>query len=245
MLRVILVDDEALARQGLRAGLENLPGVEVCGEAADMTQALQAIPALAPDALFLDIRMPRGDGFALLNKLPAPPPVVFVTAHSEYAVQAFDIQAVDYLLKPVRPARLAEAVDRLRATLGRDSEEPAYGETDRICLRTPERTIVTAAADIVLLEAEGDFTRVTVDGEQPLLICQTIGNFERTLPGPPLVRLDRSLMINLERVETIEVSPTRGARVTLRGFERPVELGRAALRRLREALPQVADDLAE
>jgi two-component system LytT family response regulator len=245
MLRVMLVDDEALARQGLRAGLENLPGVEVCGEAADMTQALQAIPALAPDALFLDIRMPRGDGFTLLNKLTAPPAVVFVTAHSEYAVQAFDIQAVDYLLKPVRPARLAEAVDRLRAALGRDSEEPAYGETDRICLRTPERTIVTTAADIVLLEAEGDFTRVTVDGEQPLLICQTIGNFERTLPGPPLVRLDRSLMINLERVETIEVSPTRGARVTLRGLERPVELGRAALRRLREALPQVADDLAE
>ncbi|MGA0849739.1 MAG: LytR/AlgR family response regulator transcription factor [Chthoniobacterales bacterium] len=245
MLRVMLVDDEALARQGLRAGLENLPGVEVCGEAADMTQALQAIPALAPDALFLDIRMPRGDGFTLLNKLPAPPAVVFVTAHSEYAVQAFDIQAVDYLLKPVRPARLAEAVDRLRAALGRDSEEPAYGETDRICLRTPERTIVTTAADILLLEAEGDFTRVTVDGEQPLLICQTIGNFERTLPGPPLVRLDRSLMINLERVETIEVSPTRGARVTLRGLERPVELGRAALRRLREALPQVADDLAE
>jgi two-component system LytT family response regulator len=245
MLRVMLVDDEALARQGLRAGLENLPGVEVCGEAADMTQALQAVPALAPDALFLDIRMPRGDGFALLNKLPAPPPVVFVTAHSEYAVQAFDIQAVDYLLKPVRPARLAEAVDRLRAALGRDSEEPAYGETDRICLRTPERTIVTTATDILLLEAEGDFTRVTVDGEQPLLICQTIGNFERTLPGPPLVRLDRSLMINLERVETIEVSPTRGARVTLRGLERPVELGRAALRRLREALPQVADDLAE
>ncbi|MGA0094403.1 MAG: LytR/AlgR family response regulator transcription factor, partial [Chthoniobacterales bacterium] len=165
------------------------------------------------------------------------------TAHSEYAVQAFEIPAVDYLLKPVRPARLAEAVDRLRAALGRDSEEPAYGETDRICLRTPERTIVTTAADILLLEAEGDFTRVTVDGEQPLLICQTIGNFERTLPGPPLVRLDRSLMINIERVETIEVSPTRGARVSLRGLEHPVELGRAALRRLREAIPQVAGDL--
>ena len=99
MLRVMLVDDEALARQGLRAGLEDVPGIEVCGEAANMTQALQAIPALAPDALFLDIRMPRGDGFELLKQLPTHPPVVFVTAHSEYAVQAFGIEAVDYLLK--------------------------------------------------------------------------------------------------------------------------------------------------
>jgi two-component system LytT family response regulator len=240
MLRVMLVDDEALARQGLRAGLEDVPGIEVCGEAANMTQALQAIPALAPDALFLDIRMPRGDGFALLNKLSNPPPVIFVTAHSEYAVQAFEIQAVDYLLKPVRTGRLATAVERLRAALGRGGDEPAYGEGDRICLRTPERSIVTTAADILLLEADGDFTKVTVSGEQPLLICQAIGTFERTLPGPPLVRLDRSLMVNTERVETIEVSPTRGARVTLRGLEPPVELGRTALRRLREAIPPTA-----
>jgi two-component system LytT family response regulator len=245
MLRVMIVDDEALARQGLRAEIGRCSGVEVCGEAGSMTQALHAIPALAPDALFLDIRMPHGNGFDLLKKLPAPPPVVFVTAHSEYAVQAFEVQAVDYLLKPVRPARLAEAVARLQSALGQDGEEPAYGEEDRICLRTPERTLVTRAEDIVLLQAEGDFTRVTVEQEHPLLICQTLGIFERTLPSPPLVRLDRSLMINIERVETIEVSPTRGARVTLRGLEPPVELGRTALRRLREAIPQVAGELEE
>jgi two-component system LytT family response regulator len=245
MLRVMLIDDEPLARQGLRAELGRLPDTEVCGEAGTMTQALQAIPALAPDALFLDIRMPRGDGFDLLKRLPSPPPVVFVTAHSEYAVQAFEVQAVDYLLKPVRPARLAEAVARLQSALGRGTETPAYGEEDRICLRTPERTLVTRAEDIILLQAEGDFTRVTVREEHPLLICQTLGAFERTLPSPPLVRLDRSLMINIERVETIEVSPTRGARVTLRGIEFPVELGRTALRRLREAIPQVATELHE
>ena len=137
MLRVMIVDDEALARQGLRDEIGRCTGVEVCGEAGSMTQALQAIPALAPDALFLDIRMPHGNGFDLLKKLPAAPPVVFVTAHSEYAVQAFEVQAVDYLLKPVRPARLAEAVARLQSALGQGGEEPAYGEEDRICLRTP------------------------------------------------------------------------------------------------------------
>ena len=245
MLRVMLIDDEALARQGLRAELQQLPEVEVCGEAESIEEAVEIIPLVRPQALFLDIRMPHGDGFALLPRLPAPLPVVFVTAHSEFAAQAFEVQAVDYLLKPVRPARLAEAVARLQSALGRGGEEPAYGEEDRICLRTPERTLVTRAEDIVLLQAEGDFTRVTVEQEHPLLICQTLGIFERTLPSPPLIRLDRSLMINIERVETIEVSPTRGARVTLRGLEPPVELGRTALRRLREAIPQVAGELEE
>jgi two-component system LytT family response regulator len=225
--------------------LQQLPEVEVCGEAESIEEAVEIIPLVRPQALFLDIRMPHGDGFALLPRLPAPLPVVFVTAHSEFAAQAFEVQAVDYLLKPVRPARLAEAVARLQSALGRGGEEPAYGEEDRICLRTPERTLVTRAEDIVLLQAEGDFTRVTVEQEHPLLICQTLGIFERTLPSPPLVRLDRSLMINIERVETIEVSPTRGARVTLRGLEPPVELGRTALRRLREAIPQVAGELEE
>jgi two-component system LytT family response regulator len=241
----MLIDDEALARQGLRAELQQLPDVEVCGEAESIEEAVEIIPLVRPQALFLDIRMPHGDGFALLPRLPAPMPVVFVTAHSEFAAQAFEVQAVDYLLKPVRPPRLAEAVARLQSALGHGSEEPTYGEEDRICLRTPERTLVTRAEDIVLLQAEGDFTRVTVEQEHPLLICQTLGIFERTLPSPPLVRLDRSLMINIERVETIEVSPTRGARVTLRGLEPPVELGRTALRRLREAIPQVAGELGE
>jgi two-component system LytT family response regulator len=223
--------------------LQQLPEVEVCGEAESIEEAVEIIPLVRPQALFLDIRMPHGDGFALLPRLPAPLPVVFVTAHSEFAVQAFEVQAVDYLLKPVRPARLAEAVARLQAALGRGGEAPAYGEEDRICLRTPERTLVTRAEDIVLLQAEGDFTRVTIEEQHPLLICQTLGAFERTLPSPPLIRLDRSLMVNLERVETIEVSPTRGARLTLRGLEPPVELGRTALRRLRESIPQVAGEL--
>lgn len=245
MLRVMLIDDEALARQGLRAELQQLPEVEVCGEAESIEEAVEIIPLVRPQALFLDIRMPHGDGFALLPRLPAPLPVVFVTAHSEYAAQAFDVQAVDYLLKPVRAKRLADAVARLRRALGQNGDDPAYGEGDRICLRTPERTLVTRADDVLLLQAEGDFTRVSVADEHSLLICQTLGAFEQTLPNPPLVRLDRSLMINLERVETIEVSPTRGARVTLRGLDEPVELGRTALRRLREAIPQMAGELEE
>lgn len=245
MLRVMLVDDESLARQGLRAALEDVPGVEVCGEADSMARALALLPDLQPDALFLDVRLPHGDGFALLKRLPTSIPVVFVTAHNEYAVQAFEVDAVDYLLKPVRPGRLAQAVDRLRAATGLGGDEPAYDLADRICLRTPERTLIAALEDVIVLQADGDFTRVTAAGESPLLICQTLRSYEQVLPDPPFVRLDRSLLVNLERVESIEVSPTRGARIFLSGLDKPVEIGRTALRRLREALPQATRDLAD
>ena len=243
MLRVILIDDEALARQGLREQLSALGDIEVCGEAESVKQALDAIEALQPDGLFLDVRMPQSNGFSLLKNIESPPPVVFVTAHSEYAVRAFEIDAVDYILKPVCPKRLAQAVARLRGATTKNTSEPAYGESDRICLRTPERTVVARLEDVLLLQAEGDFTRVSLAGEVPMLICQTLGIYERSLPNPPFVRLDRSVMVNISRVNSVEVSPTRGARLFLESLEKPVELGRSALRRLREAIPQVASGL--
>lgn len=241
MLRVMLIDDEALARQGLRDQLSRLPDVEVCAEAQSMSQALPVIEAVRPDALFLDIRMPHGNGFDLLKQITHPLPVVICTAHQEYAARAFDVQAVDYVLKPVRPKRLEQAVARLRHALDQNHQPPALTAADRICLRTPERTLVTTPDHIILLKADGDFTRFTIESEHSLLICQTLGSFEQTLPHPPFVRLDRSLIVNLERVESIEVSPTRGARLGIRGLPQPLELGRTALKRLREAIPQIAD----
>jgi two-component system LytT family response regulator len=237
----MLIDDEALARQGLREQLTCLPDVEVCAEAQSMLQALPVIEAVQPDALFLDIRMPHGNGFELLKHLPHPLPVVICTAHQEYAVRAFDVQAVDYILKPVRPKRLEQAVARLRHALDQKHHPPALTAADRICLRTPERTVVTTPDHLILLKADGDFTRFTIEGEHSLLICQSLGAFEQTLPRPPFVRLDRSLIVNLERVESIEVSPTRGAHLGIRGLPQPLELGRTALKRLREAIPQIAD----
>jgi two-component system LytT family response regulator len=133
----------------------------------------------------------------------------------------------------------------LRHALGQSPVDPVYSDSDRICLRTPGRTVVAPADDLILLEADGDFTRITTEGGHPLLVCRTLGSFAETLPSPPLLRLDRSLMVNVERVETIEVSPTRGARITLRGLSAPVELGRTALRRLREAFPHAAGALGD
>ncbi len=238
MLRLMLVDDEPLARQGLKELIAEHKEVAVVGEAACVSEALANIPRHKPDALILDIRMPEATGFDLLKNLTPSLPVIFVTAHSEYAVRAFDVQAVDYLLKPVRPARLAQALERLRGILhSLDHDETPYAMADRICLRTPERTIVAPLADVIALQAEKDFTRVSVAENPPLLICQSIGTYERNLPKPPFLRLDRSTILNLSRIHSVEISPTRGAHVTLNGLPSPIALGRSALRRLRLAIP--------
>ena len=240
-LKAILVDDERLARCSLRALLTEHPEIDIVGEAANTKQALDVIVAEGPDVAFLDIQMPGGSGFDLLEELHDPPAIVFVTAYDDYAIRAFEVNAVDYLLKPVRPERLAEAVRRLRAASGETEEEPAYTQGDRICLRTPERTIIASFSDVLSLEAEGDFTRVSVTGQAPLLICRALGQFEETLPAPPFQRLDRSLIVNLDRIHALEISPTRGTRVFLHESKTALQIGRAALRRLREAMPSLGD----
>lgn len=245
MLRVMLVDDEPLARQGLRELLAAQSGVTVVAEAACARDAGEMIPNIRPDALFLDIRMPEADGFQLLASLENCPPVVFVTAFSEYAVRAFDMQAVDYLLKPVHPTRLTQAIRRLQALLGNTPEQNPYGMSDRICLRTPERTVVAPLDDLIVLQADKDFTRITLAGSPPLLICQPLGNYERNLPAPPFLRVDRSTMLNISRIQSVEISPSRGARVFMGGGTNPIPLGRAALRRLRSALPQYLSNVPE
>lgn len=242
MLRLAIIDDEPLARQKLRQMLEEFPDLEIVGEAGNLQEARELLARTNPQAIFLDVRMPRGSGFDLVRSLPASPLVVFVTAYSEYAIEAFEVAAVDYLLKPVSAKRLGEAITRLRQALALPDEEPEplpYQAGDRICLRTPERTVVAALSDVLALEADGDFTRFTLADKDSLMICQSLGAYERLLPRPPFLRLDRSLLIHLDRVTGVEISPVRGARVFLDGAPRPFEIGRTALRRLRAALPQL------
>jgi len=244
MLRVIIVDDEPLARKGLREMLYDLDGVEVAAEAESAEQAAHLIASENPDAIFLDIQMPRKNGFDLVNNMPQPQvPVVFVTAHTEHAVRAFDVQAVDYLLKPVRPERLSLAIERVRSVVS-DTDEPLVeSKEETVCFRTPERTLVSPLSEVVLLQAEKDFTRITVSAESPLLICQSLGSYEKILPNPPFLRIDRSNLINLDRLHSLEISPTRGANLIMSGLEEPFPVGRAALKRLRLALPQHFKDI--
>ena len=177
MLRVLIVDDERLARQAMRRLLAAHPDVEIVGEAEGVTQALQEIERTRPQMIFLDIELGGGDGFDLLAALDRPPIVVFVTAYAEHAVEAFAVNAVDYLLKPVAPERLAESLTRVERQLAR-GEEPASAGRGVIALRTPKRTLLAQTEEIVAVRADGDFTHVFVADQPALMIWRTLGHFE-------------------------------------------------------------------
>jgi two-component system, LytTR family, response regulator len=210
VLRVLIVDDEHLARQAMRRLLAAHPDVEIVGEADGVAQALQEIERTRPQMIFLDIELGGGDGFDLLAALDRPPVVVFVTAYAEHAVEAFAVNAVDYLLKPVAPERLAESLMRVERQLAR--------------------------GEIVAVRADGDFTHVFVADQPALMIWRTLAHFESLLPSPPFLRLGRSLIVNRDRLRRVETQSRESARIMLQGMEEALTLGRAASARLREAL---------
>ena len=195
---------------------------------------LEAIERTAPQLVFLDIELGGGgDGFDLLAALEQPPIVVFVTAYAEHAVEAFAVNAVDYLLKPVEPERLAESLARAERQLEPRSGRAVAGV---IALRTPKQTVLAAPAEIAALRADGDFTHVFVADQPAVMIWRTLGHFEELLPSPPFLRLGRSLIINRDRLRKIETPSRAGAQITLEGMAEPLVLGRTAAARLREAL---------
>ena len=232
-MRVQIVDDEHLARQAMRRLLAAHREVEIAGEAETIDQAIDAIRRLQPQLVFLDIELGSGDGFDLLARLEQRPVVVFVTAYAEYAVEAFEVNAVDYLLKPVAPERLAESLGRAERELALASS-PARTRT--IALRTPRQTVLAPVGDIAALRADGDFTHVLVAGRPAVMIWRTLGHFEELLPSPPFLRLGRSLIINRDRLRKIDALSRDNVQVTLDGVAEPLELGRTAAARLREAL---------
>ena len=179
MLRVLIVDDEHLARQAMRRLLAAHPEVEIVGEAEGVADAVQEIERTRPQVIFLDIELGGGDGFDLLAALDRPPIVVFVTAYAEHAVEAFAVNAVDYLLKPVEPERLAESLTRAERAAGA-WPEPASDQGPRgvIALKTPKRTVLAQPDEIVALRADGDFTHVFVADQPALMMWRTLGHFE-------------------------------------------------------------------
>lgn len=237
MLRVVLVDDERLARQGIRQLLAAFPEVSVVGEAGRVSAAAELIQTEKPDAVFLDIQMPGASGFDLLSRIDAAPKIVFVTAYFEHAARAFEVQAIDYLLKPIRPERLADTVRRLSAACQRVEEAVPYNLGDRVCLRTPERTMIARLADIIAMEADGDFTRFFVADETPLLVCRSLGNCEKSFPNPPFIRISRSLIINLERLQSVHHPSRDDVRLSLEGTPEAFGVGRRALARLKPYVP--------
>lgn len=229
------MDDVAVQRLVLQRLVESHPSLEWVGEAENADQAVERITALKPDVVILDVQMPGMNGFDLLERLDHRPRIVFASAWPTYAVEAFALDAVDYLLKPISPDRFANTVRRLERIF-QDAASPTvrHDLKDRICLRTTERTIFLPLHGIAALKADGDFTWVH-DARQPaILACRRLGEFDELLPSPPFVRLDRSLIINFDRLSKVERLSRNSAQVWLRGLPEPLETGRTATARLQE-----------
>jgi len=226
-MKALIVDDERLARLELRRLLAAHPEVEIVGEAQTGFEARDLLRQLAPDLMFLDIQMPGMTGFELLESLDDIPDVIFTTAYDEYAIRAFEVNALDYLLKPVGPARLAAALARVRPRAGTSRLEQVF-------VRDGDRCWIVRLSDIFLLESEGNYARVYFSHERPL-IRRSLNALEEELDPSTFFRADRKRILNLKWIEKVEVALSGGLIVTLRGG-RTVEMSRRQSVRLREIL---------
>ena len=225
MLRVLIIDDEAPARRYLRRLLEAAPAVQVAGEAASVDQARRLIRDHTPDAIFLDIELASGTGFDLLEGQDSAPAVVFVTAHDGYAARAFDVEAVDYLLKPVSPDRLNQALTRLRPRTN------GY-----LSMRTRTGTRLIQVQELTLVQAQGDYVRLCSAAHANELMHITLKRLAAQLPCPPFCALSRSVIVNLAHVSQLEQRPGAQTEVRFNNGVAPLLLGRVASLRLRRAL---------
>lgn len=233
----VLVDDERLARRELRALLEEAHAdqVSIVGEAATLAEAARLVQATDADVVFLDIQLGPELGIDLLPRLDPEVEVVFVTAHDEYTLRAFEVNALDYLLKPVVPARLAVTVNRLLA--GQPMEPPREAVTlaDRLFLRLGEERAFVRVRDIVAVEADGDGSTLLLAPRLVRKPCaKSLREWEQRLPERHFVRIHRSTLVNLEYVERLEAWSHGSQLVYLRGLPEPVTMSRRYGARLRD-----------
>jgi two-component system LytT family response regulator len=213
-LRALIVDDERLARTELRRLLAAHPEIEVIAEARDVNEALDEIPSAKPELLFLDIKMPGGSGFDLLEQLDSVPHVIFTTAFDEYALKAFEVNALDYLLKPIVPERLAAAVQKAIGASQKAATPVAADQ--KIFLKDGERCWFVALRDIVLLESEGNYTRVFFDHHRPLIL-RSLNSLEERLDPALFYRASRKHILNLQAITGVEPTVAGGLNVSLKG----------------------------
>ena len=234
-MRVFIVDDARLARQEVRTLLAAHADCEIAGEAADVAAAKEAIERLRPDLLLLDIQLPGATGFDLLDQLEHVPMVVFTTAYDDHALAAFERNALDYLVKPIAPERLANALDRVRERLAAPAAAaPRKGGDDTIFVRDGERCWFVRLAEVSGFEVVGNYARAWFEGQHPL-ISRSLGYLEDRLDPALFFRASRSHLVNLRWVETVEPSAADGYIVKLRDG-RKVEISRRQAKVLRERL---------
>ncbi len=206
-MKALIVDDERLARTELKRLLNPFKDIKVVGEAVNADDAIEKIDQLKPDLLFLDIQMPGKSGFELLEELDTVPTVIFTTAYDEYALKAFEYNALDYLLKPIEPKRLEETITKLveksRKKSVAESDRPIFTESDQVFVKDGERCWFVKLEKIRLFESEGNYVRIYFENNKPLIL-RTLNYLDERLDSKTFFRANRKHIVNLKWIDTIE-----------------------------------------
>ncbi len=251
-MRVVIADDERPARAFLSSLLERFDDVQIVGEASDGREAIEVIETLGPDLAFVDLQMPELSGLEVVRLIDDEhlPLIVFVTAYDEYAVRAFELNAVDYLLKPVAEKRLREAVDRALQRLRQDETRETHAEgvrkavsqvedeqdyAERIPVRGREEILIVPVARIASIEAEGELLHITTDEGRRHTITRALKDLEARLDPKQFIRLSRGALVNVERIEKLSPMPGGTFVVTLSNQQK-IPVSRTRSKSLREQL---------
>lgn len=240
--RTLVIDDERLAREELKSVLSEIHEIDVIGEAQNGDEALKLIKSEAPDLIFLDINMPEMNGFEMLKKLDEIPKVIFVTAYDEYALKAFEVNALDYLLKPIDTERLEEAIEKLKKESDEEFEStlnPKFDRSsrtlsveDRVFIKDGEKCYFVQLADVRMLESDGNYVKVYFDKNRPLIL-RSLNSFEEKLDPEHFFRANRKFIVNINWIEKVENWFNGGLQVELRSGDK-IEVSRRQAIRFKE-----------
>jgi len=244
-LRVIVVDDEEPARRLLREYLEDIAGISVVAECGNGFEAVKSVSEHGPDLMLLDIQMPKLDGFEVVELLEQDLPIIFITAHDEHALRAFEVHAVDYLLKPYSAERLVEALERARERIAREEAAPPLrqlaataleegGSLDRILVRVGSDVKVIPVGEVDYIEARDDAVAIHVGGAAHLK-AQRLAALEQRLDPKRFIRVHRSYILNIDRLRSIELY-AKDSRIAILEDGTKVPVSRSGYSRLRELL---------
>jgi two-component system LytT family response regulator len=240
-MRAIIIDDERLARTELRKLLQDFPEVEVVDEAANADEGITKIDTLQPDLVFLDIQMPGKTGFDMLAELERAPHVIFTTAYDEYALKAFEVNALDYLLKPIEPKRLADAMQKLHVAevkenhiLPENFNQSILTEADQVFVKDGERCWFVKLSDIRLFESVGNYAKVFFGGNKPLIL-KSLNALEERLDQKTFFRANRKHIVNLRMIDKIEPYFNGGLLLELKGGEK-IEVSRRQTVKFKEMM---------
>jgi two-component system LytT family response regulator len=239
--RAIIIDDERLARTELRKLLLDFPEIEVVEEAANVEEGLDKIDQFSPDIIFLDINMPGKTGFDLLQELDRTPHVIFTTAYDEYAVKAFEVNALDYLLKPIEPKRLADAIHKVNELFQKENQaiqesanKGLLGENDQVFVKDGERCWFVKLGDIRLFESVGNYAKVFFGNNKPLIL-KSLNALEERLDEKIFFRANRKHIVNLRMVDKVESYFNGGLMLELKGGDK-IEVSRRQTVKFKEMM---------